>query len=471
MLYGFLKLLLRPALHGFYEPTTVEGREHVAESGPLVVVANHPNTLLDPLLVGIRWRRQLRFLTNSRFFVSVGGWVLRAAGAIPLYRQEDYRPKAGEAPPENLTQAQRAARNDESFRAAFEVLAAGGAMLIFPEGSSVLTQRLRPVMSGAARIALGAEARHDWRLGVRIVPVGLNYAAAYRFRSQLLVRIGAPLDVAAYRERYEAHPQAAIRALTEAIRRALEQQLVMTRPGEDEQLLQALSTLVQPLETGAHPPGLASEPAAGQELALPGSLLEALSWLEAQEPGRATGICRRLYAYRHAGQEPGRPLNLLQSWVRLLLGSPVWLWGIVNNYPAYWLPAQLARRLTKEVEFTASLLLVAGMLTLPLVYSGQTWLVWHLTYSAPLTAAYLVLLPLTGLFALTYGRRLADQWRQWRRSSLGHKRENQLAALRRERESLLLELKRTHAEWQQHRSPAAAENQQAAGRRCLPGNP
>jgi 1-acyl-sn-glycerol-3-phosphate acyltransferase len=439
LLYDVLKVLLRPALRVFYAQTDVEGRAHLPETGPLVVVANHPNTLLDPLLVGMLWRRRLRFLTSSRFFKSVGGWVLRAAGAIPLYRQEDH---AAAEPAVRLTGTQRAARNDDSFRASFDLLAAGGALLIFPEGSSVLTHHLRPFKSGAARIALGAEARHGWRLGVQLVPVGLNYAAAPHFRSALFRRVGAPIAVAAYRARYEANPAAAIRALTQDLRRALAEQLLVTPTAADDKLLSALAPFV--------PAGFAAR----QAFAHTRTLLQALAGLMVHAPARAQALHRRLEVYyrarRRLGLAPNAALDAPSAGGagRLLLGGVPAGWGVLHHYPAYWLPARLALRLTTDVEFVAAIRVALGMLLLPLCYGLPTALVWHFTHALPLTAAYLAALPLTGWWALAYRPRLAAWRSQWRVQRLARRNPRLLESLRADHAALAAELEEAGAEWE-----------------------
>jgi len=463
--YYFLKFLLRPALRLFYAQTAVEGRQHVPEEGPLVVVANHPNTLLDPLLVGMLWRRQLHFLTSSRFFRSIGGWVLRASGAIPLFRQEDYKADADKTAPEKLTHAQRLARNDSSLRATHELLGAGGALLIFPEGTSFPTRRLRPLKSGVARIALGAEARHDWQLGVRILPVGLNYSAAWQFRSRLLLRVGEPIRVADYQASYEANPPATVRTLMDAIRRALEQQLAVTGSEKDEKLLEALHAVAAPC-----PQGLSgSRPDAAQEFRHLRALNEMMSWLTGHEPARAAALRRRVHAFRNAlrrlGLAPGVPLDLpgpgwwkaIGQLLGLLAGSPLWLWGMANHYAASLLPVLLGRRVNKEEEFVAPIMLGVGMLTFPLLYCGQTWLVWHITRSGALALAYLASLPATGLFAVAFGRWVAVQRGHWRVHWLRRHRESLLRGLLEERAALLAELERFQTEWQGRVMAAAPE--------------
>ena len=62
----------------------------VPPSGPLLLVANHPNSLLDPMLVAAVARRPVRFLAKAPLFTDAKvGWLIRAAGSIPVYRRSD----------------------------------------------------------------------------------------------------------------------------------------------------------------------------------------------------------------------------------------------------------------------------------------------------------------------------------------------------------------------------------------------
>ncbi len=91
--------------------------------------------------------------------------------------------------------------------------------MIFPEGTSVSERRLRPLKTGAARIALGAEARHGFQLGLQVVPVAINYFDPSTFRSDVLLNVAPPIVVADYAAAYAQDPDAAADQLTEAIRR------------------------------------------------------------------------------------------------------------------------------------------------------------------------------------------------------------------------------------------------------------
>ncbi|KAK4677160.1 Glycerol-3-phosphate/dihydroxyacetone phosphate acyltransferase [Podospora pseudoanserina] len=80
------------------------------------------------------------------------------------------------------------------FQAVFDRLASGGCVGIFPEGGSHDRTELLPLKAGVALMALGTLADHP-DCGLKIVPVGMNYFHAHKFRSRAVVEFGAPLDI------------------------------------------------------------------------------------------------------------------------------------------------------------------------------------------------------------------------------------------------------------------------------------
>jgi glycerol-3-phosphate O-acyltransferase / dihydroxyacetone phosphate acyltransferase len=80
------------------------------------------------------------------------------------------------------------------YNAVFDELEAGGLIGMFPEGGSHDRPDLLPLKAGVAIMALGAEAKHPG-CDVKIIPVGMNYFHAHKFRSRAVIEFGHPIEV------------------------------------------------------------------------------------------------------------------------------------------------------------------------------------------------------------------------------------------------------------------------------------
>src|SRR5918993_5758042 len=61
----------------------------VPADGPLLLLPNHPNALLDPTLVIATAGRPVRFLAKSTLFSGPFAPLVKGARAIPVYRRQD----------------------------------------------------------------------------------------------------------------------------------------------------------------------------------------------------------------------------------------------------------------------------------------------------------------------------------------------------------------------------------------------
>jgi glycerol-3-phosphate O-acyltransferase / dihydroxyacetone phosphate acyltransferase len=191
ILYWLLRQLSAVSLRWYYADLVVQGGERVPARGPLLLVANHPNALVDAMVVASAVRRRVLLTAKATLFERPAlAALLRGVGVVPLRRAQDERSRhrKGMAP---------VSRNADSFRLVTASLARREAVLVFPEGISHDAPTLAPLRTGAARMALGAST--DGVSGLRILAVGLVYEAKERPRSRILVRMGEPIDVDAWR--------------------------------------------------------------------------------------------------------------------------------------------------------------------------------------------------------------------------------------------------------------------------------
>jgi len=151
---------------------SVEGIEHVPESGPVILAPNHVS-YLDPVLIGIALLRRVHFMAKKELFRNpLIGWLLRGLQAYPVTRE----------------------RVDPStLKRTLSLLAAGQVVLMFPEGTRGDGRTLGPAKPGIAVIAA--------RSGAAVVPVfhwgaeqALPRGGHWVRRAPLRVRFGAPLS-------------------------------------------------------------------------------------------------------------------------------------------------------------------------------------------------------------------------------------------------------------------------------------
>ncbi len=219
LVYTALVAFLRLVTRVFFRTIEVVGREHVPLDGPVVFVGNHPNSLIDPVLVVTTCGRTVRFAAKDTLFASPPlRPILWALGAVPIKRRQDHD---GSDPKQEEKQAKAGSSvdNNDAFDALLAVLKLGGSFGIFPEGISHTRSELAPLKTGAARIALSAS---ELGIPVRIVPCGLTYVQRQKLRSRVLVQFGAPLVVDEERLRaLQADPKQAAKVLTADIEAAM----------------------------------------------------------------------------------------------------------------------------------------------------------------------------------------------------------------------------------------------------------
>jgi 1-acyl-sn-glycerol-3-phosphate acyltransferase len=395
LLYRLARRLVSLILAIFFSKVEASGLESVPRDRPILFAANHPNEMLDPFLIGHFHEGRVNFLAKSTLFgFWPVGWLLRALGGIPVYRQRDA--------------AEQMSRNQDSFRECYDALEAGEAIGIFPEGTSHSQPSLLPLRTGAARIVLTAEAQHRFELGVRLVPVGLHYTHAEEFRSGAVAVFGPAIDPARYAETYGADPQRAVRELTSELEAGLRAITVNFREKDEASLVDQVRKLFR-----HELPQFTPEQGPGGDYELTRAIVDGYYRALEREPERISGLRQRVEAYfgilRLSGLRPGaadvKATGALRHLARVLpaglLGLPVALHGLFYN----WIPYRIPRWYTEwadleEVE-RATFKIGVGAVSFGVAYAVETAAVaW---FAGPWVAAvFLATLPVTGLFSLHY---------------------------------------------------------------------
>lgn len=414
LIYNFLKLLTKLFLRVYYPNMARIGLHHLRYRGGSILVSNHPNTLIDPLNAASRVPKIVHFLANASLFQSpFGNWFFNTFFCIPVERPQDTKG--------------RQINNKDSFLRSQAFLRSGGCLYIAPEGGSELGRQVRPFKTGTARIALSAEAAFDFKLGLRILPVGLTYDDAGRFRSRATIHGGEPILVQDYEAAYRKSSVQAARKLTQDLEDRVRSLCIDTEDAAEDRCVQRVEELLR----NARPVGAAAHFHRTKQF-----IEQRRAWA-ADDPQAEGGFQARLGAYFEGLERLGSSDRAMQQaprlwqWLRLLLLAPGFAYGAINNaLPAY-LPRLAAQRLKIDPGYTATVKILVGLLAFPICYALQTVFVAQFA-STPIAMAYLLSLPLSGWLALKW-----VEWGRYAQAWLRLRSHPGLAALRQEREWLL----------------------------------
>jgi 1-acyl-sn-glycerol-3-phosphate acyltransferase len=400
MIRRLIVALVKTALRIYFRRIEVTGLEHVPLDKPVIFVLNHPNALVDPVVLLCRAPRRVSFLAKAPLFrMPVLGYLVKAMDSLPVYRRQD--------------EGEDMSKNQETFIAARKLLAGGGTIAICPEGVSHDAPGLKPIKTGAARISLASVSTGEVS-DLKIVPAGLYYTSKTRFRSSALLYFGRPLSVESVKlEPDGSPPRDAVRELSSRIEKAL-REVILDAHHEEALLTTARAERIFSSASNDNDDSLRDE------LRLQQLFIRAYSILQAQQPERLRKLEVRMIRFEEELNQAGVDTHeltpprstqsvfatiLKRALLFLLMLGPAVL-GTVAHYPAYGLGGYLATRFSSDSEeIISTIKIISAMLLFPL-----TWLVLavvaYVTLGWLAVAVTLVVVPLCGYVAIVFFEQL-----------------------------------------------------------------
>ena len=196
--YAFVRVVVAGFCRLFWREV-IEGDEHVPADGPFILAPVHRSNVDSPLVAGIT-RRRLRYMGKDTMWkLRPFGWLWSALGAFPVHRGTADR---------------------EALRRCAEVLVAGEALVVFPEGTRRSGAVVEDLYEGAAYLSMRAQ--------VPIVPVGIAGSEAAMPRGARFIKavkvhvvVGPPIEPPSL-EPGSRTPRQAVHKLTQVLQEELQ---------------------------------------------------------------------------------------------------------------------------------------------------------------------------------------------------------------------------------------------------------
>jgi 1-acyl-sn-glycerol-3-phosphate acyltransferase len=199
------------ALYKFYFGWRVYNPERVPLKGPVILASNHAS-FLDPPLVGAGLRRDINYLARESLFrFPVVGWVLRNWNSVPVDREG-----GGAA----------------GLRAILERLLAGGAIILFPEGTRTRDGQLQPARSGIGLTVIKSKAPV---VPVRVFGTYEAYGRQMRWPRprRVAVKYGRPMLFEEFRAEAKVCTKPRLKAIYQQVADELMTAIAKLEPQED----------------------------------------------------------------------------------------------------------------------------------------------------------------------------------------------------------------------------------------------
>jgi len=396
--YALLKRYVNLVFRLYLKNIRIRGKGHIPPNAPVILAPNHQNALMDALAVLYAYPGQPVFIARADIFKKkILASILTFLKLIPVYRIRD-----GYDSLQN---------NERVMDQVSSILSHHRTLVIFPEGNHGNKKNLRPLKKGICRMAFQAEERNNFKLGLFIVPVGLDYENYYKFQRSLMVNFGEPIAVDPLNPLYQENPSKAHNLLKAKIAEGLKSVMLQIGHPKYYEMLDFLREIYRPKMKQWLNFKKISYP---ERLWADRQLVKIMDDQINKKPEAAEALnnhvmtfkkyLRRLHFRPWIFQKKHYPNGKLVAMIPLLIGLfPFFFYGLINNAIPFFFPYAVTRRV-KDPQFYSSIRNGMAIVLFPLFYGVQLIIFHAFVHSGWLSLGYLVSLPLTGYIAYHYYR-------------------------------------------------------------------
>jgi 1-acyl-sn-glycerol-3-phosphate acyltransferase len=393
--YELLRAYVSLAFWLAHSKITVAGRKNIPADAPVIFAPNHQNALMDPLALVCTNRLQTVWLARADIFKSkVALPFLKFMKIWPVYRIRDGK--------ENLS------NNEAVFAKVVELLENKESVAAFPEAAHSGKRQMLPHKKAIPRIALEAENKNGFRLGLQIIPVGISYSHYWAFNRSLLVQYGEPISIDDFWVDYEMNPKKAMLDLRDQIYEKLCPLVIEIKSREYYAAYESMRLMAGKVYAKGKP---FSKNKALQLFQSEKMLVAQLEKLEARSPKDFDAIVDWLNGYEQELEKAGfadrqveyaAKTHKLKTWAKLafaLISLPVFAFGVLFNGLPFFASRAFVQQKVNDKAFTSSFNFVLGLFVFPLFYLMVYFMLLFPRFSGQISATILILMPLLGKMA------------------------------------------------------------------------
>lgn len=437
MLYQILKPLTN-IFYRVYYTIEVKGLEKNPYGKPVILAPNHINGFVDPVSIGMIAPQKVRFFARGDVFKGrLAKWVLNKMNVSPMYRlKEGYS---------------ELKKNDKTFEECRTLLSENKTILLFPEAICIQEKRLQPLKKGLARILFQTEELFDFKKDVLVVPIGLNYSDAKKFRSKLFINFGEPVSIKKYEELYRQDKVKAINEFTKMLEQEMTKLIIVIKNKEHDELVEGITELYLNYWMKDEKHDLKN---IEKQFCVRKDIAEMVNYFDSKNSTLLESLKKTIIPYRKNLQKLDlrdhllRPEiinkmnigNFLLDFLIIWFGIPIYFIGLIMNFPPYYISRDFADKKVKNVEFYASIYLNMSMLLWVLYYGIQLLVVALVFRSWTFLGIYALLVPLTGLFVLKFYPTMKKIFGRWRLMRMVRKERKTIEDLINERTPIISEI-------------------------------
>ena len=397
-----LNLVIRPIMwcttKMFFKNILVQNANRVPYNKPVILASNHPNSLVDPIVIGLTLPRNVYFLARGDVFNStLKGKLLNSFHVLPIFRKEDTQ--------------KNYLLNQKTFIQCNKLLKQNKSILIFSEGFCIQEKKLRPLKKGTARMAIEAMEFFDYNLDVQIVPVSINYSQPVKFRSDLVISFGNAISVTNYLNEIKESKSKASILITRELESSLKQELIIINERDFEEFaMQSEEICKEHLKDN----GKVNFESKVETFGFRKQQASEINNLVAKEPVLMSDLRSDLKHYftlieqkelrDYLLNNEHRPYSMFFVPLLLLITFPLFAIGALLHFFPFYKSYSFAKKLTRQMEFFASVMLPSAGLMYFLLYILFFGIINALSSSFIQSLFVFAMIPILGIFSIHHWR-------------------------------------------------------------------